>query len=48
MEPSEARRFFPALERYVWLTHAGGSPPSLRVREAVERAAARPFQGEDP
>jgi selenocysteine lyase/cysteine desulfurase len=48
VKPSEARAFFPALERYVWLTHGGGSPPSLRVREAVERAAARPFESEDP
>ena len=48
MRPDEARKFFPALERYVWLTHGGGSPPSLRVREAVERAAARPFESEDP
>ena len=49
MKPEEARKFFPALERYVWLTHGGGSPPSLRVREAVEHAAARPFRSaEDP
>jgi selenocysteine lyase/cysteine desulfurase len=48
VKPSEARAFFPALQRYVWLTHGGGSPPSLRVREAVERAAARPFTSEDP
>ena len=48
MKPSEARAFFPALDKYVWLTHGGGSPPSLRVREAVERAAARPFESEDP
>jgi selenocysteine lyase/cysteine desulfurase len=48
LTPEEARAFFPALERYVWLTHGGGSPRSLRVREAVEAAARRPFEDDDP
>lgn len=48
LQPVDARTFFPALERYIWFTHAGGSPTSLRVREAVERANSRPFTGEEP
>lgn len=44
----EARALFPALTEYVWLTHAGGSPFSVRMRAAVEEAIARPFEGESP
>jgi cysteine desulfurase/selenocysteine lyase len=46
--PEEARELFPALKEYVWLTHAGGSPFSTRMREAVEDAIARPYEGETP
>jgi cysteine desulfurase / selenocysteine lyase len=48
MTPEDARELFPALERYVWLTHAGGSPFSTRMREAVEAAIARPYEGDTP
>lgn len=39
---------FPALDRYVWLVHGGGSPFSVRLRDAVERAIAAPFDSETP